>query len=276
LSSVTFFTGQPPPKSSSAAPPLASGAPHPPSGRSHFGKFALYSVRRAMETLQDKLVEIVSPEGVLHFLPDAKKPKIAFAKAHGIKDKKYLEYCLLRQQDETYGWQLLNKVKWLLHLESGAIVVLVGKLKHFFDTRAAACERAGLDSSAMPFEDHDSDRRQFERLFYLDELPGWRVVNVRKCPDVQKVLKYDAQQPRDARSAWFNELTLDQVAAAVLQKVPPVGVAGQPARSATNLRIICIVTNARLLQWGLAPGPDASLFEARDGLRASVYNIIGI
>ena len=44
--------------------------------------------------------------------------------------------------------------------------------------------------------------------------------------------------------------------------------AGQPARTAANLRIICIATNARLLQWGLSTCPDASLFDARDGLRA--------
>jgi len=43
-----------------------------------------------------------------------------------------------------------------------------------------------------------------------------------------------------------------------------VGVAGQPMRTLPNRRIISIATNARLLQWGLAPCPDAALFAARE------------
>ena len=95
----------------------------------------------------------------------------------------------------------------------------------------------------------------------------WYVL--RTTPNIKKLLKYTDSRARDTRRVWFDNLKLDQVAAAVLQKVPPVGVPGQPARSMANLRIIMIVTNARMQQWGLAPCPDAALFEARDGLRAA-------
>jgi hypothetical protein len=94
----------------------------------------------------------------------------------------------------------------------------------------------------------------------------WYVL--RTTPNIQKLLKYERTRSREAQRTWFDDLTMDQVAAAVLQKVPPVGVAGQPARSSHNLHIITIVANARLLQWGLAPNPDASLFDAREGLKA--------
>ena len=63
--------------------------------------------------------KLVSPDGVLHLLPDEKRAKIDFVKAHGLKDKKYLQYHLDGKQDETYGWQLLEKVRWLQHRPSG-------------------------------------------------------------------------------------------------------------------------------------------------------------
>jgi hypothetical protein len=95
----------------------------------------------------------------------------------------------------------------------------------------------------------------------------WYVL--RTTPNIKKLLKYTDSRARDTRREWFDNVTLEQVAAAVLQKVPPVGVPGQPARSMANLRIIMIVTDARMQQWGLAPCPDAALFEARAGLRAT-------
>jgi hypothetical protein len=94
----------------------------------------------------------------------------------------------------------------------------------------------------------------------------WYVL--RSTPNIQKELKYNAQRGREAQRAWFDGWTLEQIATKVIDKVPPVGVAGQPVRTAANLLILTTVANARLLQWGLAPCPDASLFAARDGLRA--------
>ena len=94
----------------------------------------------------------------------------------------------------------------------------------------------------------------------------WPVL--RTSPNIQKLLKYPEPHTRAAKKAWFDSVTLEQVATAVLQKVPPVGVPGQPARSAANLCVLSVATDARLLQWGLAPCADAALFDARDGLRA--------
>ena len=120
--------------------------------------------------------KLVSQTGVLHLLADEKRAKIDFAKVHGIKDKKYLEYHLAGEQDESYGWQLLEKVRWLRHLPSGVIVPIVGKPKTFFDARAAVCERAGLEIGAMPWADHGI--RQFERLLdpedeNVEDMDGW-------------------------------------------------------------------------------------------------------
>ena len=69
---------------------------------------------------------------MLHELPDDKKVQIKFCKVHGLNDKKYLVKHLGGKQDETYGWQLLEKVRWLQHESSGTIVLVVGHSKTFF------------------------------------------------------------------------------------------------------------------------------------------------
>ena len=99
--------------------------------------------------------KLVSPEGVLHLLPLDDRSILSFTRAHGLKDKKYLMKHLHGEQDESYGWQLLAKVKWLKH-SSGVVVPVVGKATHFFDARAAVCERAGIDSTLMPWDAKDS------------------------------------------------------------------------------------------------------------------------
>jgi hypothetical protein len=90
-----------------------------------------------MEATMHKLV---SPEGVLHLLPLDDRSILSFTKAHGLKDKKYLMKHLRGEQDESYGWQLLAKVKWLKH-SSGVVIPVVGKATHLLDARAAVCER---------------------------------------------------------------------------------------------------------------------------------------
>jgi len=100
--------------------------------------------------------KLVSPEGVLHLLPLDDRSILSFTKAHGLKDKKYLMKHLRGEQDESYGWQLLAKVKWLKH-SSGVVIPVVGKATHLLDARAAVCERAGIDGTLMPWDAHNDD-----------------------------------------------------------------------------------------------------------------------
>ena len=78
--------------------------------------------------------KLVSPEGVLHLLPVDDRSILAFTKVHGIQDKKYLMKHLRGEQDESYGWQLLAKVKWLKH-SSGVVIPVIGKVAHTFDAK---------------------------------------------------------------------------------------------------------------------------------------------
>ena len=130
------------------------------------------------------LLELVSPDGVLHLVPDETKAKAAFCKAHGLRPA-YVNLHVAGDASykrETSGWAKLDLVKWLRHAPTGAIAAVVGKPKRFFDTRGSACERAGIQlADAMPFE-----LRQFERLLAgeLAELEGW-VVLVAEPPALQ-------------------------------------------------------------------------------------------
>ena len=138
------------------------------------------------DAVADRSFLIVSPEGVLHVLPNHKKKKIAFCKAHGMTDKKYVENMLAGRQTDSYGWQLLEKVRWLRQQLTGVIVPVVGKPKSFFDTRAAVCERAGLPSTAMPWADHEI--RTFERLLdpasSTEEMGGgWKLLDAAPVTD---------------------------------------------------------------------------------------------
>jgi len=94
----------------------------------------------------------------------------------------------------------------------------------------------------------------------------WYVL--RTTPNIKKAVGYSDERSDGAQRAWFEALTHEGLATEVLKKVPPVGVAGQPMRSIANLQIIMIATDARMLQWGLSPCPDRSLFNARAGLKA--------
>ena len=100
-------------------------------------------------------------------LPDDTLAKRNFCKAHQAKLRvAYLNKHLAG--NEKYkshaGWQLLHKVKWLLQESSGAQVMVIGCFESFFKApaRAAACERAGLCSSAMSFD--EKEVRTFNRL----------------------------------------------------------------------------------------------------------------
>lgn len=124
---------------------------------------------------------LTSPPGVVHLLPNVKRTLIDFCRDHKLKDKKYLMVHLAGKSEETYGWQLVEKHKYLQHVATGKMVVVVGKPKHLFDARAAACERAGLDSNAMPFDKTSAGLKKFERLLdenftSMEEAHGWRLV----------------------------------------------------------------------------------------------------
>ena len=103
---------------------------------------------------------VVGLDGVLHLVPTQKKPRLAFSKAHGLRNE-YFIHMLEAVKTEHSGWVRLQKAQYLQHAPSGAIVVVAGQLG-FYEYRGSACEHAGLTSDAMPFS-----LRQFERL--MDE-----------------------------------------------------------------------------------------------------------
>ena len=125
---------------------------------------------------------LVSPEGVLHLVPAENKAKAAFCEAHGLRVA-YLNYHIAgnKKYDSGHGgWSLLHRVQWVQHT-SGAVVPVIGSPKHFFNNRAAICERAELDESAMPFAEHEV--RQFQRFLDPEDKSvtvfyEWRVVDM--------------------------------------------------------------------------------------------------
>ena len=108
-----------------------------------------------------RVLLIVSPEGVLHSLADDKKARIAFCRAHRDVRNEYLQDHIDGRRDQTNGWQLLAKVKWLRNSSLGVVVPIVGSERSFFSRRAAVCELAGLPASAMPW--HDKQLRRGDR-----------------------------------------------------------------------------------------------------------------
>ena len=125
-------------------------------------------------------LKVVSPEGILHFVLDETTAKGNFCRAHGLRTA-YFNLYVISKGTETNGWQLLENIKYLQHVASGAIVVVVGKPKQFLDAREAACLRAGLASDAMPFRpDNASELRQFQRLLHKEdtvtEMSGWKCI----------------------------------------------------------------------------------------------------
>ena len=125
-----------------------------------------------------------------------------------------------------------------------------GSLVETFEHQASGLEAFRLCPEAV---------RRLHKIWYL----------FRKMPTIHKLLKFNSARQRDAQRSWLDGLSLEQLAAAVLLKVAaPVGVPGQPVRSTANLKVIITLSNARLLQWTLAPQPDEALFNSREGLKA--------
>jgi hypothetical protein len=127
---------------------------------------------------------VVGLDGVLHLVPAQQHPRIAFSKAHGLRNE-YFKHMLDAVKTEHLGWVRLEMARYLQHAPSGALVVVAGQLG-FYENRGAACERAGLASDAMAFS-----LRQFDRLMDPEdtcvELDGWSeverpsVVRVEAC-----------------------------------------------------------------------------------------------
>ena len=87
----------------------------------------------------------MSPEGVLHLVPDVKRERLHFCKQHGGLRWEYIKKYSIDAGTESAGWQLLSNIRYLQQRATGAILVVVGTTKRFFDARAAACARAGLE-----------------------------------------------------------------------------------------------------------------------------------
>jgi hypothetical protein len=109
----------------------------------------------------DALFKLVSPEGVLHFVPRINRVQetrlLAFSKAHELRNE-YLKNCLglsTISADEHKHWQPLHKVRWLQHIDSGVIVVVVGGAQHFVDSIDSIRERAGFRNAEMKLINFD-------------------------------------------------------------------------------------------------------------------------
>ena len=95
-------------------------------------------------------LKVVSPEGILHFVLDETTAKGNFCRAHGLRTA-YFNLYVISKGTETNGWQLLENIKYLQHVASGAIVVVVGKPKQFLNvwrTRMAAAPVDVMPSGA--------------------------------------------------------------------------------------------------------------------------------
>ena len=115
-----------------------------------------------------ELHKLVPTTGILHAVArtpakDEKKQLLQLSNKHGLRNQ-YLKHAIEGTKSEHAGWQPIDRVKWLLHQPTGAIVVVAGLPKHFYESREALRERLGMESDVMSFE-----LRQFERLLNTDD-----------------------------------------------------------------------------------------------------------
>ena len=80
-------------------------------------------------------LKVVQPPGTLRFVPESKKDLVAFAKTHKLRNE-YFRDMLNGGRNETNGWQRIQNVRWLRHINTGEYVVVVGGPKRFLDTVA--------------------------------------------------------------------------------------------------------------------------------------------
>ena len=123
--------------------------------------------------------KVVQPPATLRFYPASMSARIEFCKAHGLRNE-YLQDMVKLGRSEHKGWQRLDKVRWLQHVKTGELVVVVGKPKYFIDT--VAKKRAD-----MPFQ-----LRCFERLLagdyktctdtVMDVYKSWKVMHALHSP----------------------------------------------------------------------------------------------
>ena len=98
--------------------------------------------------------KIVQPPATLRFFPASKPSRIDFCKAYGLRNE-YLQDMINGGRSEHKGWQRLDNVRWLQHVETGELIVVVGKPKLFIDTVAK-------QRSDMPFDLRCSTADAFE------------------------------------------------------------------------------------------------------------------
>ena len=103
----------------------------------------------------------MSPEGALHFVPRLnrlrEKGLFALATAHNLRTA-YLKNALdltSTDADEHLHWQPLHKVRWLQHVQTGVVVVVVGGPQHFVDSIDSIRESAGFRNDEMKLLNFD-------------------------------------------------------------------------------------------------------------------------
>ena len=103
----------------------------------------------------------MSPEGALHFVPRLnrlrEKGLSALATDHNLRTA-YLKNALdltSTDADEHLHWQPLHKVRWLQHVQTGVVVVVVGGPQHFVDSIDSIRESAGFRNDEMKLLNFD-------------------------------------------------------------------------------------------------------------------------
>ena len=84
------------------------------------------------------MTKVVQPPSTLRIVPAGKKERVAFSKTHDLRNA-YLIDMVNGGRDHCSHWQRLDhvKVRWLRHVVTGELVVVVGGPKYFLDNVAS-------------------------------------------------------------------------------------------------------------------------------------------
>ena len=109
-----------------------------------------------------ELHKLVPTTGILHAVArtpakDEKKQLLQLSNKHGLRNQ-YLKHAIEGTKSEHAGWQPIDRVKWLLHQPTGAIVVVAGLPKHFYESREAL-KTPGF-SADQQFHNNEWGRRE--------------------------------------------------------------------------------------------------------------------
>ena len=95
---------------------------------------------------------------MLHLLPPDTKSTRQFCKAHGKIRHAYVRNMLRldkKAREESYGWVLLDNVKWLHHADYGVIIAVTGP-KTLYENSAAIFAGAQLPHEAVTFVNYQN------------------------------------------------------------------------------------------------------------------------